>query len=48
MDLILTLPATNYEDERGLSQIKLIKTNIRSTIKMLAASIDEFDPIPTI
>ena len=38
--------------------MKLIKTNIRSkisenlnnlmTIKMLAASIDEFDPIPAI
>ena len=59
MDLILTLPATSSEVERGFSQMKLIKTNIRSklstenlnnlmTIKMLAASIEEFDPIPAI
>ena len=59
MDFILTLPATSSEVERGFSQMKLIKTIIRlkistenfnniMTIKMLAASIDEFDPIPAI
>ena len=56
MYLILTLPATSSEVERGFSQMKLIKTIIRlkisteniMTIKMLAASIDEFDPIPAI
>ena len=56
MDLTLTLPETSSEVERGYSQMKFIKTNIRSKlttenlnnlmpIKMLAASIDEFDPI---
>ena len=55
MDLILTLPATSSEVERGLSQMKLIKTIIRlkistenlnnvMTIKMLVDSIDEFNP----
>ena len=59
MDLILTLSATSSEVERGFLQMKLIKTIIRlkiftdilnniMTIKMLAASIDEFDPIPAI
>ena len=60
MDLILTWPATSSEVERGFSQMKMIKTNIRSklstvnvnnnliTIKMMAVSIDEFDPIPII
>ena len=59
MDLILTLPATRSEVGIGFSQMKLIKTNIRSilstenldnliTIKMLVASIEEFDPIPAI
>ena len=59
MDLILTLPATSSEVERGFPQMKLIKTNIGSklstenlnnlmTIKMVAASIDEFDQIPAI
>ena len=32
MDLILTLPATSSEVERGFSQMKLIKTNIRSKL----------------
>ena len=56
MDLILTLPDTSSEVERGYSQMKFIKTNIRSKlttenfnnlmpIKMLASFIDEFDPI---
>ena len=59
MDLILTLPATSSEVERGFSQMKFIKTIIRSklstenlnnliTIKMLAVSNDEFDQIPAI
>ena len=58
-DLILILPATSSEVEKGLSHMKFIKTIIRlqistenlnniMTIKMLAASIDEFDPIPAI
>ena len=56
--LILTLRATSLEVER-FSQMKLIKTLIisrlsienfenRMTIKMLTASIDEFDPIHAI
>ena len=59
MDLILTLLSTRLEVERRFSQMKLIKTNIRSklstdilnnflTIKMFTASIDEFDPISAI
>ena len=59
MDLILTLPATSSEVESRFSQMKFIKTIIRSklsienlnnliTIKMLAVSNDEFDQIPAI
>jgi hypothetical protein len=57
--LLQTLPASSAEVERGFSQLKLIKTNLRTqlsenkltdllSIKLLAAPIALFDPIPAI
>ena len=59
MDLILTMSPSSSEAERGFSQLKLIKTNLRSKlgqsalnhcigIKMLASDIKEYDPHPAI
>ena len=59
MDLILTMSPSSSEAERGFSQLKLIKTNLRSKlgqsalnhcmgIKMLAPDIKEYDPHPAI
>ena len=59
MDLVLTLSPSSSEAERGFSQLKLIKTKIRSKlgqtalnhcmgIKMLAPGIKEYDPLPAI
>lgn len=33
IDLILTLPASSAENERGFSQMKLTKTNLRTKLK---------------
>ena len=55
MDLILTLPASSAEAERGFSHMKLIKSNIRSRlttdslrdllrIKLESSDIKAFDP----
>ena len=59
IDLMLTLPASSAEVERGFSQLKLLKTDMRSTlkechlndlmtIKLLSAPINEFDPTEAI
>ena len=59
MDLILTMSPSCSEAERVFSQLKLIKTNLRSKlgqsalnhcmgIKMLAPDIKEYDPHPAI
>ena len=59
MDLNLTMSPSSSEAERGFSQLKLIKTNLRSKlgqsalnhcmgIKMLAPDIKEHDPHPAI
>ena len=59
MDLILTMSPSSSEAERGFSQLKLIKTNLRSKlrqsalnhcmgIRMLAPDIKEYDPHPAI
>ena len=59
MDLILTMSPSSSEAERGFSQLKLIKTKLRSKlgqsalnhcmgIKMLAPDIKEYDPHPAI
>ena len=58
-DLVLTLPATSTACERGFSHMKLIKTDIRSSlsentlsnsilIKLHSPTIGEFDPTPAI
>ena len=55
IDLLLTLPASSAEVERGFSQLKLLKTDMRSklkeshindlmSIKLLSVPITEFDP----
>lgn len=57
IDLLLCLPASSSDVERGFSQLKLIKANLRSTmtqetlndlmtIKLHSGKIDEFDPVP--
>ena len=57
--LVLTLPATSTACERGFSHMKLIKTDIRSSlsentlsnsilIKLHSPTIGEFDPTPAI
>lgn len=54
-----TLPASSAEVERGLSQLKILKSDIRSTlseerlndllaVKLLSADIQNFDPMPAI
>ena len=59
MDIILTMSPSSSEAERGFSQLKLIKTNLRSKlgqsalnhcmgIKMLPPDIKEYDPHPAI
>ena len=59
MDLILTMAPSSAEAERGFSQLKLIKTDLRSTlgqdvlnqclgIKMLSDDITTYDPLPAI
>lgn len=59
VDLLLTLPASSAEVERGFSQLKLLKTDMRSKlkeshlndlmfIKLLSAPIPEFDPTEAI
>ena len=59
MDLIMTMSPTTSEVERGFSQLKLIKTNLRSkmtqktlstcmAVKMLSKEIDQFDPTEAI
>ena len=56
---MLTLPASSAEVERGFSQLKILKTDIRSTlseerlndllaVKLLSADIQNFDPLPAI
>ena len=59
IDLILALPASSAECERGFSLMKLIKTDRRNKlsirhmtqvmrIKLQSASIEDFDPTPAI
>jgi hypothetical protein len=59
IDIILTLSPSSSEAERGFSQLKLVKTKLRSTmseralnetlaIKLLSRGIDDFDPLPAI
>ncbi|KAJ7365601.1 hypothetical protein OS493_002304 [Desmophyllum pertusum] len=59
IDLLLTLPASSAEVERGFSQLKLLKTDMRSklkeshlndlmSIKLLSVPITEFDPTEAI
>ncbi|XP_014662095.1 PREDICTED: zinc finger protein 862-like [Priapulus caudatus] len=59
MDLILTMSPSSAEAERGFSQLKLVKTNIRSklgqtslnhclAIKMLSPDIKDFNPTKAI
>ena len=56
---MLTLPASSAEVERGFSQLKILKSDIRSTLseeclndllgaKLLSADIQNFDPLPAI
>lgn len=56
---MLTLPASSAEVERGFSQLKILKSDIRSTlseerlndllaVKLLSADVQNFDPIPAI
>ena len=56
---MLTLPASSAEVERGFSQLKILKSDIRSTlseerlndllaVKLLSADIQNFDPLPAI
>ena len=55
VQLLMCLPSSSAEAERGFSQLKLVKTNIRSNmgqtllnnvlcVKLLSPSIDNFDP----
>ena len=57
--LVLILPASSAEVERGFSQLKILKSDIRSTlseehlndllaVKLLSADIQNFDPLPAI
>ena len=59
IDLMLTLPASSAEVERGFSQMKLLKSDVRSrltqerlndlmTIKMLSPGIKDFTPTEAI
>ena len=59
IDLLLTLPASSAEVERGFSQLKLLKTDMRSklkeshlndlmSIKLLSAPVSEFNPTEAI
>ena len=59
IDLLLTLPASSAEVERGFSQLKLLKTDMRSklkeshlndliSIKLLCAPVPDFDPAEAI
>lgn len=59
MDLIMSIPGSSSECERGFRQMKSVKTTFRSslseeslshqmTIKLHSASIEEFDPMPAI
>ena len=59
IDLLLTPPASSAEVERGFSQLKLLKTDMRSklkeshlndlmSIKLLSAPVPEFDPAEAI
>lgn len=59
IDLLLTLPASSAEVEQGFSQLKLLKTDMRSklkeshlndlmSMKLLSAPISEFDPTEAI
>lgn len=59
IDLVLSIPASSAEAERGFSRLKLLKTSIRSSLMddrvtdqlliMLHGSDDEhFDPMPAI
>ena len=59
MDLLLTLPASSAEAERGFSQLKNVKTKLRTrltaervtdllTVQLNAPSIKDFDPTEAI
>lgn len=59
IDLILTLPASSTDAERGFSELKLTKTDwrarLRNTvlydlllIQFLTPTVEEFDPVPAI
>ncbi|XP_062616971.1 zinc finger protein 862-like isoform X2 [Saccostrea cucullata] len=59
IDLLLTLPSSSSECERGFSQMKKIKTDSRTrlteaslddllTVSLHSDAIDKFDPIPAI
>ena len=41
IDLLLTLPASSAEVERGFSQLKLLKTDMRSKLK--ESHLNDFD-----
>ena len=59
MDLILTMAPSSAEAERGFSQLKLVKTNTRSSmgqntlnnclaVRLLSPTIKEYDLLPAI
>ena len=59
VDLLLIIPATSAEAERGLSSMELIKNKLRSRLQekklsnilrivLLSTSEDEFDPAPAV
>ena len=59
VDLLLTIPATSAEAERGFSSMKLVKNKLRSRLQdsnlnnilrivLLSPSEEEFDPAPAV
>ncbi|XP_030829456.1 uncharacterized protein LOC115919529 [Strongylocentrotus purpuratus] len=59
MDLLLSIPASSAEAERGFSRLKLVKTSLRTSLKdenvtnsmlivMHSPSVAEFSPQPAI
>ena len=58
-DLVLTIPATSTDCERGFTHMKLVKSDRRSlmtedtltnclTIKLEGPPLEQFDPVPAI
>lgn len=58
VDLLLTLPASSLEAERGFSHLKVVKTDLRSRmttsltdqlmVVLQSPTIQDFDPVPAI